>query len=163
MYATLRVSALVALGSLALAGCSGGGLDVFGGGSSASDVTTSSVAATQAAAAPRVDPACGNLALEIDTLRREGVADKVEKAAAKKYKMTTTDLGKANQLNRANGEFQAKCSTLPRTAAVADPALAAAAAPAKAAVTKAATTKAAPAAAKTTAAAGASGVTTTPR
>lgn len=137
MFATLRVTALAAVGSLVLAGCSGGGLDLFGGGSSsATDVATSSVPTAQV---QRVDPACGNLALEIDTLRREGVADKVERAAAKKYKMTNTDLVKANQLNRANGEFQSKCSTLPRTAAAPDPqSIPAAAVKAAPAVTKAA-------------------------
>ena len=115
MYSNLRVGALVLVGSLALAGCSGG-LDIFNSGGS-SDVSTSSVVPAQA---QRVDPACGNLAVEIDTLRREGVADKIEKAAAKKYKMTAVDLTKANQLNKANAEFQAKCSTLPRTAAMPD-------------------------------------------
>ena len=79
MYSQLRVSALAIIGSVGLAGCAGGGLDVFGGAGS-SDVTTSSVAQTQA---QRVDPACGNLAVEIDALRREGVADKVDRAAAK--------------------------------------------------------------------------------
>lgn len=138
MYSKLSVSTLAVIVSVSLAGCAGG-LDVFGGNSS-SDVTTSSVAQTQA---QRVDPACGNLAVEIDTLRREGVADKVERAAAKKYKMTSADLVKANQLNKANGEFQSKCSTLPRSAAAPD---AAAAAPAvKAAAAPAAKAAAAPA------------------
>ncbi len=147
MFATLRVPALVLIGSMTLAGCSGG-MDLFGG-SSSSDVTTSSLSpATQA---QKVDPACGNLALEIDTLRREGVADKVDRAATKKYKMTPTDLTKASQLNRANGEFQAKCSTLPRTAAMPDAPPAAAAAPAKAAP---ATVKAAVGAPRASAAAG---------
>lgn len=136
MYATLRVSALVVIGSMALAGCSGG-TDIFGG-SSSSDVTTSSLSPTQTQA-QRVDPACGNLAVEIDTLRREGIADKVERAAAKKYKMTQADLGKASQLNKVNGEFQAKCSTLPRTAAQPEtPAPAGAAAKAAPAAAKAA-------------------------
>ncbi len=129
MYSKLRVSTLAIIGSVGLAGCAGG-LDIFGGNGS-SDVTTSSVAQTQA---QRVDPACGNLALEIDTLRREGVADKVDRAAAKKYKMTAVDLTKASQLNKANGEFQSKCSALPRTASAPDaavaPAAKAAAAPA---------------------------------
>jgi hypothetical protein len=128
MLATLRVPALVLIGSTALAGCSGG-LDTFGGGSS--DVTTSAIAQNQA---PKVDPACGNLALEIDTLRREGVADKIERAASGKYKMKKADLTKASQLNKANGEFQAKCSTLPRAAASPEtPAGGAAAAAAKSA------------------------------
>lgn len=114
MYATLRVPALVAIASLAMAGCSG--TDLFGLSSSgSSDVTTSSLA--QQTQAQKIDPACGNLALEIDTLRRDGIAEKVEKAAAKKYKMTPADLTKANQLNKANADFQSKCSTLPRTAA----------------------------------------------
>ncbi len=126
MLATLRVPALILAGSITLAGCSGG-LDALGGGSS--DVTTSAIAQNQA---PKVDPACGNLAVEIDTLRREGVADKVERAAARKYTMKSADLVKANQLNKANSEFQAKCSTLPRAAAV--PETPAAGAVAKAAV-----------------------------
>ena len=117
MLATLRVPAAVIIATIVLAGCSGSGLDLFN--SSSSDVTTSSLAQSQA---QKVDPACGNLALEIDTLRREGVADKVEKASAKKYKMTPTDLTKANQLNNANADFQSKCSTLPRTAAMPVPA-----------------------------------------
>ncbi len=126
MLAALRVPALILAGSITLAGCSGG-LDAFGGGSS--DVTTSAIAQAQA---PKVDPACGNLAVEIDALRREGVADKVERAAARKYTMKSADLVKANQLNKANSEFQAKCSTLPRAAAT--PELPAAGAVAKAAV-----------------------------
>ena len=66
--------------------------------------------------APRVDPACQQLAASIDGLRREGVSEKVEKAAAKKYKMTAADLTKAAQLNRANDDFQSRCSTMPRSA-----------------------------------------------
>jgi hypothetical protein len=118
MLATLRVPALVAIGTLALAGCSGG-MDLFGSSSSwsSSDVTTSAIAPAQG---QKVDPACGNLALEIDTLRREGVADKVERAAAKKYTMKAADLTKANQLNKANAAYQEKCSTLPRAAAMPD-------------------------------------------
>lgn len=112
MFATLRVTALIAAASLALTACSSTS-DLFGT-SGGSDVTTQSVAQAQ----PKIDPACGNLALEIDTLRREGVAEKIERAAAKKYKMTSTDLSKANQLNKANAEFQTKCSTLPRSAAM---------------------------------------------
>lgn len=143
MLATLRVPLYVLLGSVALAGCSGG--DLFG--SSSSDVTTSSLSQTQSA--QKVDPACGNLALEIDTLRREGVADKVEKAASKKYKMTPADLTKASQLNKVNADYQEKCSTLPRTAAVPASPVPSAVAPVAAskAATKAVATKAAPAAA----------------
>jgi hypothetical protein len=40
------------------------------------------------------------------------VADKIEKAAVKKYKMTNADLAKADQLTKANAEFQLRCSTI---------------------------------------------------
>ncbi len=148
MFATLRVPLYVLLGSVALAGCSGG--DLFG--SSSSDVTTSSL--TQPQTAQKIDPACGNLAVEIDTLRREGVAEKVEKAAAKKYKMTPADLTKANQLNKVNADYQEKCSTLPRTAATpvsAAPATASAVTTKAAPAAKAVAAKAVPAAAGATA------------
>jgi hypothetical protein len=97
--------------------------------------------ANQAAAESKTDPACITLASRIETLRKEGVQDKIEKAAAKRYKMTQADLGKADQLNKANAEFQARCSTVtPRpTTAEAPAASAPAAAPKKAA--KAGTTK----------------------
>lgn len=65
---------------------------------------------------PKVDPACQQLAASIDGLKREGVSEKVEKAAARKYKMTSADLAKAAQLNRANDDFQSRCSTMPRSA-----------------------------------------------
>lgn len=111
MLATLRVPAVLLIGSFALAGCAGS--DVFGGG--ANQVTTSSVTSQSA----KMDPACPSLSAQIDALRKEGVADKIEKASAKKYKMTAADLTKADQLTKANAEFQAKCSTLPRTAVLA--------------------------------------------
>lgn len=94
--------ALVAAFGITLAGCandgSGGGL--FGA------TTTASLPEK-----PKVDPACVSLTSQIDTLKKEGVADKVEKAAAKKYKMTQADLTKAAQLNKANADFQARCAT----------------------------------------------------
>ena len=58
-----------------------------------------------------------SLASRIETLRKDGIPDKIEKAAAKRYKMTQADLGKADQLTKANAEFQARCSTV-RTAPV---------------------------------------------
>jgi hypothetical protein len=77
-------------------------------------VTTSSVNTSQAAA----DPVCTQLVSHIETLRRDGIADKIEKAANKKYKMTTADLTKADQLNKANAEFQSKCTPKPLQASV---------------------------------------------
>jgi hypothetical protein len=74
----------------------------------------------------KVDPACIALTSRIEGLRKEGIADKVEKASAKKYKMTQADLSKADQLNKANAEFQARCSQLspkPTTAQIGTPSL----------------------------------------
>jgi hypothetical protein len=102
MLATLRVPTLILVGTLALAGCAN--MEGFGN----SSMTTASVAPQ-----PKIDPACIVLASQIDTLRGEGVPDKIAKAATNKYKMKSADLVKADQLNKANAEFQAKCSTLP--------------------------------------------------
>lgn len=105
---TLVVSALL------LAGCAGDG------GFLGDTLTTSSVAEP-----PKVDPVCVTLTAQIDTLKKDGIAEKIEKAAAKKYKMTPADLTKADQLTKANSEFQAKCATTsPKTvtAAAAAPA-----------------------------------------
>jgi hypothetical protein len=107
MASFIRASA-----SLALAGCAGDGSDNF---------FTTGALGTQAAA-PEVDPACVSLASRIETLRKEGVAEKIEKAAAKKYKMTQADLTKADQLTKANADFQFRCSTImPRSASTSPP------------------------------------------
>jgi hypothetical protein len=135
---TLLIATL-ATGTAFLGGCA----DTSGIFGNSANLTTSSVAP---AAAPKADPACVTLASQIDGLRKEGIAEKIEKASLKKYKMSTAELVKADQLNKANADFQGKCSTYkPSVAAVAPaaPAVAAAAAPAAA---KAAA--AAPAAAK---------------
>jgi hypothetical protein len=65
-----------------------------------------------AAPEPKVDPACVSLISRIEALRKEGVADKIEKAATKKYKMTKADLTKADQLTKVNAEFQLRCTTV---------------------------------------------------
>jgi hypothetical protein len=106
----IRSFALLAAVGL-MAGCADNG-SLIGG----SNLTTSSVSPT-----PAVDPACSPLSTQIAGLRQEGIGDKIEKAAAKKYKMTAADLAKADQLTKASAEFQAKCSTLPRSAAVIAP------------------------------------------
>jgi hypothetical protein len=110
--------------SVALAGCAGDGGDSF--------FTTGALGTQAAAPEAKVDPACVTLASRIDALRKEGIADKIEKAATKKYKMTQTDLNKADQLTKANADFQFRCSTImPKSAAAApEPLPAAAQAPA---------------------------------
>jgi hypothetical protein len=105
MARKIATAAALVIASTLVAGCSGLG-DNFG-------PTTSALPE-----APRVDPVCNQLAATIDGLRREGVPEKVEKAAAKKYRMKTADLAKAAQLNKANDDFQARCSNMPRTASV---------------------------------------------
>jgi hypothetical protein len=105
-----KSSSMVAMlmSAAVLGGCSGGVSDMFGGGS-AGLATTASIPEVA-----KADPACATLVSQIDGLKKEGVADKVAQAAAKKYKMNTADLSKADQLNKANGEFQAKCSVGPK-------------------------------------------------
>jgi len=99
-------SKAVLLVGVLLAGCAGDSADGL--------FTTGSLSGSSAtAAAAKTDPACVTLAASIDGLRKEGVADKIEKAAAKKYKMTATDLKKADQLTKANADFQQRCSTIP--------------------------------------------------
>ena len=95
--------------AVALAGCAGDGDSIF----------TTGALGTE----PKVDPMCMSLASRIEALRKEGIAEKIEKAAAKKYKMTQSDLNKADQLTKANADFQLRCSTImPKSAsAMVDP------------------------------------------
>ncbi len=123
-------SAALVLAGVTLAGCAGDGSDNL--------FTTGALGTQQTAAAPepKVDPVCVTLVSRIEGLRKEGVADKIEKAAIKKYKMTNADLAKADQLTKANAEFQLRCSTImpkPTTAQVSSTPMetAATAAPAK--------------------------------
>ena len=107
MSLTLRASSkALVLASLLLAGCAADGSPNF--------FTTGALgtAETAAASEPKVDPACVSLVSRIEGLRKEGVADKIEKAATKKYKMTSADLAKADQLTKANADFQVRCSTI---------------------------------------------------
>jgi outer membrane murein-binding lipoprotein Lpp len=126
-------SQALVLAGLLLAGCAMEGSDGL--------FTTGSLTGSATASAEKADPACVTLASRIESLRKDGIPDKIEKAAAKRYKMTQADLGKADQLTKANAEFQARCSTvMPRPTTAAAPAEpVASAAPKKAA--KANTTK----------------------
>jgi hypothetical protein len=106
IFIRASAKALLLTGSLLVAGCAGEGNDVFTTGSLGSQQTVA------AAPEPKVDPVCVTLVSRIDALRKEGIADKIEKAAIKKYKMTTADLSKADQLTKANAEFQLRCATV---------------------------------------------------
>ena len=102
MLGKLCVPTTLMVSTLLLAGCANDGGSLFGDG-----LVTSSVPEPA-----KVDPICVTLTSQIETLKKEGIADKIEKAAAKKYKMTAADLTKADQLTKANTDFQAKCSTM---------------------------------------------------
>ena len=90
-----------------LAGCAADGSSSF--------FTTGALGTPQqTAAAPesKVDPVCVTLVSRIEALRKEGIDAKIEKAATKKYSLTKADLKKADQLTKANTEFQQRCSTV---------------------------------------------------
>jgi hypothetical protein len=97
-----------------LAGCANDG-------SLSTGLNTGSVNPQTATSASKSQEAlCLTLASQIEALNTEGIPDKVSKAAAKKYKLKATDLTKADELNKANTEFQGKCSSYPpRVAATA--------------------------------------------
>ena len=147
MSFTTRASSLaLLLASLLLAGCAADGSSSF--------FTTGALGTpTQTAAAPepKVDPACVSLGSRIEGLRREGVAEKIEKAAAKKYTLTKSDLAKADQLTKASAEFQQRCATITpmQAAAMMPPPAPAPAAVAKAKTPPKASASAAPAATNT--------------
>jgi hypothetical protein len=125
-------SQVLILAGLVLTGCANGSDNIF---------TTGALGSSSAAAAPepKIDQACVTLASRIETLRREGLAEKIEKAAAKKYTLKQADLLKVDQLTKSNAEFQLRCSTIMpaatqlSSAAPATAAKGAAAKPAKAA------------------------------
>jgi hypothetical protein len=111
----------------ALAGCANDG-------SLSTGLNTGSVNPQTAAATKSQEALCLTLASQIEALNTEGIPDRVSKAAAKKYKLKSTDLTKADELNKANTEFQGKCSSYPpRVAATApvEPVTATKEAPAK--------------------------------
>lgn len=90
-----------------LAGCASDGSS-FPTGSLAGD-------GDKVAAAPKVNPACVELTSRIDALRKEGSIERLEKASAGKgasVEVKRASLAKQAELNKAYGEYQAKCSTI---------------------------------------------------
>jgi uncharacterized protein YccT (UPF0319 family) len=62
-----------------------------------------------------VDPACASLSARIDALRKEGAAERIEKASVGKtanVSVKRASLAQVAELDKANAEFQARCSTL---------------------------------------------------
>lgn len=133
------VTALLAGGMVA--GCANDG-SLLAGGLTTASVTepTSQVATPQ----QKVDPQCVALMSKIDALRKEGTPERIEKVSTGKgstAQVKRESLAKITELDKANAEFQSRCSSLstPQQAAVA-PAVA------NQAVTQAATDAAAKAA-----------------
>ncbi len=76
---------------------------------STAGIAPEKVAAQQAA---KVDPACVSLASQIETLRKDGSAERLEKAATGKganVQVKRATLAKQSELNKANADFQMKC------------------------------------------------------
>lgn len=121
-FRKLAMVSLIA-GALTVAGCADNQSLL---GNTSSNLTTSAVTTPPA---PKIDPACAGLAAQIDGLRKEGIVDKMDKAAQKKQKvaLSAAETAKADQLNKATLEFQSKCSSF-------KPAVATAAAPTATAV-----------------------------
>lgn len=85
-------------------------------------LSTASLGEQQATAAPaaKPDPACTALATQIETVRKEGAVERLEKAAAGKtatVQVKRDSLAKQAELNKLNTEFQAKCSAVKPTTA----------------------------------------------
>ena len=139
------LAAVVALGAAGLAGGCASDANLLG-----ESLTTASV--TPAKSEPKVDPQCVALMSKIDALRKEGTPERIEKVAAGKSKTAVVKrdaLQRISDLDKANAEFQSRCSTLtPGTQAAAKPS---AADTAKAQVEQAATDAAAKQATKTVA------------
>jgi phage-related tail fiber protein len=107
-----------ALGVTMLAGCSsnsglfGNSLTTQSIGMASSDGGAASPTATPVA--NKIDPQCYSLAQRIDVLRKEGVSDRIEKASVGKsatVAVKRASLAQAAELDKANAEFQARCST----------------------------------------------------
>jgi hypothetical protein len=100
-------------------------------------LTTGSIDQQSKTAAKNVDPACIALTTRIADLRKEGTPDRIAKVAAGKTKTAQVKreaLARMTELDKANKDFQQKCSTI----ATPEPAKPAATAKAKAAATAAA-------------------------
>ncbi|MDH3879340.1 MAG: hypothetical protein OET18_15960 [Desulfobacterales bacterium] len=114
--------------ALNLAGCASDG---------SLQLTTGSIDQQNKTAAKSVDPACIALTARIADLRKEGTPDRIAKVAAGKTKIAQVKreaLARMTELDKANMDFQQKCSTIATPA----PAKPAATAKAKAAATAAA-------------------------
>ena len=98
----ILTSTAIALAALAAAGCAQDG--------TMTTQATPEKAVAQSAA--KTDPACATLASQIETLRKDGTVEALEKAATGKSKsvdVKRSALAKQVELNKANADFQGKC------------------------------------------------------
>ena len=107
-YMTMA-AAIVLAGSVA--GCANDG------GLLANTLTTASVPEQpKVAAGPKVDPQCFALMSKIEQMRKEGTPARIEKVATTGKGSTASvkreSLAKLTELDKANAEFQARCSNL---------------------------------------------------
>ncbi len=94
--------------AVALTGCASDGSVALSTGSIIED-------ADKAKKAQRIDPACVSLMARIDELRKEGTPDRIAKVSTGKSKTASVKreaLARMTELDKANNEFQQKCSTL---------------------------------------------------
>lgn len=104
---TFRVKgmlAIAAVAGLAMGGCAADG--------TLSTASINNGKAGEVKTANAVDPACVALSNQIETLRKEGSVEGLEKAATGKgasVKVKRDALAKQAELNRVNADFQSKC------------------------------------------------------
>lgn len=107
-----------ACGTVLLAGCSSGN-GLLGNAVTTQSISTQPAASTTIAGVQRIDPACYALAQRIQTLRADGLTERLEKAgtgSSATVSVKRASLAQAAELDKANAEFQAKCSTVPKSA-----------------------------------------------
>jgi len=104
------IAMTVALGAALLSGCANdGGLLSTGA------LATASVAEPAQSKQPAVDPQCVALLTRIEALRKEGTPERIEKVAAGESataQVKRASLSKIVELDKANADYQARCSTL---------------------------------------------------
>lgn len=119
MFRSRILPGLLLSSALALGGCASDGSSLL---------TTGSLAATdtKVANSERISPECMQLMSTIQELRKEGTPERVEKISTGKSSTVSikrTALAKLTELDKANAEFQMKCSKLaPPAEAAAAPA-----------------------------------------
>lgn len=119
MYRIRIIPGLLLSTALVLGGCASDGSSLL---------TTGSLAMndTQVASSERISPECMNLMATIQELRKEGTPERVEKISTTGKSSTVNikraALTKLTELDKANAEFQMKCSKLAPTEAAPAPA-----------------------------------------